>query len=174
MQRLDLLEMKELTMNIHEATAQDAATLALLVSASNQDVAARFGLTLDNCPKHPSFCNADWIRADLARGERYFLAEHASGPTACVAFELAGAGVGYLNRLSVLPAHRRCGIGARLVQHVLALAHSSGLERVSIGVIGQHMALQRWYSKLGFVTGDTQQFAHLPFAVTYMSCAVRA
>lgn len=161
-------------MNIREATAQDAATLALLISTSNQDVAARFGLTLENCPKHPSFCTADWIKADLARGERYFVAEDMANPVACVAFELAGAGVAYLNRLSVLPAHRRGGMGAQLVQHVLALAQSSGLQRVSIGVIGQHLELQCWYQKLGFVQGDTQNIAHLPFPVTYMNCAVRA
>ena len=161
-------------MNIREATLQDAATLAMLVSVSNQDVAARFGLDFDNCPKHPSFCTEDWIKADLARGERYFVAEDASNPVACVAFELAGAGVGYLNRLSVLPAHRRGGIGAQLVQHVLELARHNGLQAVSIGVIGEHLALQRWYTKLGFVTGDTRDFAHLPFSVTYMTCAIRA
>lgn len=161
-------------MNIRAATVQDAATLAMLVSTSNQDVAARFGLNFDNCPKHPSFCTEDWIKADLARGQRYFVAEAAASPIACVAFELAGAGVGYLNRLSVLPAHRRGGIGARLVQHVLKLARSSGLQTVSIGVIGEHFELQRWYTKFGFVTGDTRDFAHLPFSVTYMTCAMRA
>src|ERR1035437_6880861 len=109
-------------MNIREATALDAATLAALISASNRDVAARFGLTLENCPKHPSFCTEDWIKADLARGEHYFLAEETVEPIACVAFELADAAVACLNRLSVLPMHRRCGIGAHLVEHVIALA----------------------------------------------------
>ena len=159
-------------MNIREATPQDAATLAMLVSASNQDVATRFGLNRDNCPKHPSFCTVDWIKADLTRGERYFVVGNALNPIACVAFELAGAGVGYLNRLSVLPARRRSGIGARLVQHVLALARSSRLQHVSIGVMGDHLELKRWYSKFGFVIGDTRHFAHLPFSVTYMTCAV--
>jgi diamine N-acetyltransferase len=159
-------------MNIHEATAQDAATLAALISASNRDVAARFDLTFENCPKHPSFCTADWVNADLVRGERYFLVEAATEPIACVAFELADAGVAYLNRLSVLPTHRQCGIGARLVEHVIALASSEHRQSLSIGVIGEHTELQRWYAKLGFVTGDTKRFAHLPFSVTYMTYAL--
>lgn len=160
-------------MNIREATSHDAATFAALISASNRDVAAQFGLTFENCPKHPSFCTEDWIKADLARGERYFLAEEAAEPIACVAFELADAGVAYLNRLSVLPVHRRSGIGAHLVEHVIALARSKHRHSLSIGVIGEHTNLQRWYGKLGFVTGDSRRFAHLPFSVTYMTLALR-
>jgi len=43
---------------------------------------------------------------------------------------------------------------------------------LSIGVIGEHTDLQRWYAKLGFVIGDTRRFAHLPFSVTYMTFAL--
>lgn len=159
-------------MNLREATPHDAATLAALISASNRDVASQFGLTFENCPKHPSFCTEDWIKADLVRGERYFLAEDAAVPIACVAFELADAGIAYLNRLSVLPMHRRCGMGARLVEHVVALARRNHRHSLSIGVIGEHTDLQRWYRKLGFVTGDTRRFVHLPFSVTYMTLAL--
>ena len=160
-------------MNIREATAHDAATLAALISAANRDVATQFGLTLGNCPKHPSFCTADWVDADQARGERYFLADEAAEPIACVAFELANADVAYLNRLSVRPSHRRCGIGARLVEHIVGIARANGCQSLSIGVIGEHTDLQRWYAKLGFVKGDTRRFAHLPFSVTYMTFALQ-
>lgn len=159
-------------MKIRATTAQDASALAWLISAANLDVAIRFGLTLENCPKHPSFCNADWVLADLTRGECYFLAEDASGPIACVAFEPAGAGLAYLNRLSVLPVQRCKGVGAQLVQHVLQLARIAHVQRISIGVIGEHHTLQRWYSQLGFVTAETKHFAHLPFSVTFMHCPV--
>jgi ribosomal protein S18 acetylase RimI-like enzyme len=80
--------------------------------------------------------------------------------------------VAYLKRLSVLPAHRRCGIGARLVEHIIALGRSKHRHSLSIGVIGEHTDLQRWYRKLGFVTGNTKRFAHLPFSVTYMTYAL--
>jgi diamine N-acetyltransferase len=161
-------------MKIRATTPQDASTLAQLISTANRDVATRFGLTQANCPKHPSFCTADWVLADLARGECYFLAEEACGPIACVAFEPAGADLAYLNRLSVLPDQRRKGVGAQLVQHVLQLASAAHVQRISIGVIGEHQTLQRWYSQLGFVTAETKQFAHLPFSVTYMHCPVPA
>jgi len=159
-------------MKIRAASAQDASTLAHLISSANREVATRFGLTQENCPKHPSFCTADWVLADMARGECYFLAEETSGPIACVAFEVAGAALAYLNRLSVLPAQQRQGVGAQLVQHVLQLARATHVQRLSIGVIAQHSALQHWYHQFGFVTAETKHFAHLPFSVTYMHCLV--
>jgi len=161
-------------MEIRQATSSDADLLARLVSESNKDVALKFGLNAENCPKHPSFCTVEWLQADFSRGEIYFIAYRNSEPVACVATEYPSVEVAYLNRLSVLPAHRRCGIGAELVSFVVELAHSRGAKSVSIGVIGEYTALQAWYQKLGFVSGETKRFAHLPFSVKYMAHALTA
>jgi len=160
-------------MQIRLASPEDISTIAMLVSTSNKDVATKFGLNADNCPKHPSFCTEAWVAADLARGERYFIAEEDSTAIACVAYESPGAGLAYLNRLSVLPAHRGRGVGANLVQHIVQVARSNAVHTISIGVIGEHVDLQRWYAKLGFRPGETRRFPHLPFAVTYMSYSVQ-
>lgn len=159
-------------MNIREATANDIATIAMLISQSNMDVAQKFGLNSDNCPKHPSFCSTSWVESDLARGERYFILEEASAPIACVAYETPSAGLAYLNRLSVLPHHRRRGLGARLVEHIIDLARAGAIQTISIGIIGEHTDLQRWYKCLGFVIGETKRFPHLPFSVTYLTYTV--
>lgn len=156
-------------MKIRESTAGDAATIAMLVSESNKDVAVKFGLNAENCPKHPSFCTQAWIEADLARGERYFIIEENADPIGCVAYESPSAGLAYLNRLSVLPSHRNRGVGARLVRHIIQHARSASIRTISIGVIGEHAELQRWYAKLGFEDGETRRFPHLPFSVKYMS-----
>lgn len=160
-------------MTIREFQPGDACTVAMLVSESNKDVAAMFGLNAENCPKHPSFCTAQWVAAEVARGETYFILDDgAAGATACVAYESAGPRRAYLNRLSVLPSHRRSGAGEQLVRHVVEHARSQGAASISIGVIGEHLHLQRWYSKLGFIDGETKRFAHLPFSVKYMTLAV--
>lgn len=159
-------------MNIRDATPQELATITMLVSESNKDVAAKFGLNAENCPKHASFCTEDWVKADLARGVRYYILEEHTKPIACVAYEKPSPGLAYLIRLSVLPAYRYCGNGARLVQHIIQLAKLDGIRTISIGVIGEHADLQRWYKKLGFQVGETKHFPHLPFSVTYMSYAV--
>lgn len=159
-------------MSIREFAAADLSTVAMLVSESNKSVAAMFGLNAENCPKHPSFCTESWVEAELARGETYFLLDEAAGPVGCVAYESAAPGRAYLNRLSVLPAHRRNGAGERLVRHVVEHARANGVETISIGVIGEYVQLQRWYNKLGFVDGDTSHFAHLPFSVKYMTLSL--
>jgi ribosomal protein S18 acetylase RimI-like enzyme len=155
-------------MLIRECETGDAVALAELVSRANLTVAELFGLNAENCPGHPSLCTAAWIEAGFARGETYFML----GDIACVAYESPEPGRAYLNRLSVLPAHRRSGAGAQLVGHVVAHARARGVTSISIGVIGQYAELQDWYRKLGFVDGDTRHFAHLPFAVKYMTLAL--
>jgi len=158
---------------IRAMSESDLPTIAMLVSESNKDVAVTFGLNAENCPKHPSFCTESWVRAELERGETYFILDDADGaPIGCVAYESPGPGRGYLNRLSVLPGHRGSGAGAQLVRHVVDHARSQAVSSISIGVIGEHTQLQRWYNKLGFTDGETKRFAHLPFSVKYMSLAI--
>ena len=106
----------------------------------------------------------------MERGETYFIIDGVG----CVAYESPEPGRAYLNRLSVLPGQRGKGAGARLVQHVVEHARGQDVESISIGVIGEHLQLQRWYNKLGFVDGDTKRFAHLPFRVKYMTLNVSA
>ena len=161
-------------MLIREASPSEAGLVANLVADSNRGVAERFGLTAENCPKHPSQCTESWGRADLARGERYFIACDGARPIGCVAYERARVDLAYLNRLSVLPAWRRQGVGERLVRQVIDLARADAVATISIGVIGEHQELQRWYRKLGFVDGEVRTYAHLPFAVRYMSYPLAA
>ena len=89
-----------------------------------------------------------------------------------MAYERPRPGKAYLNRLAVLPERQGRGCGAQLVRHIADLARSEGVETISIGIIGEHQELQSWYEGLGFTTGESKRFPHLPFTVTYMSCAV--
>lgn len=161
-------DMQKGHVKILEASIQDANVLASIISESNKDVAITFNLNQDNNPKHPSFCDANWVKADVERGEEYFLYQEAGQSVACVAFENPRIGVGYLNRLSVLPEHRCKGIGEALVQHVMQYAASKQISRVSIGIIAEHHKLKHWYLKLGFKEGDIKTFPHLPFDVQYL------
>lgn len=160
-------------MQIREGAYKDIAALAMIISESNKDVAVQFKLTIENCPKHPSFCVETWIEADFARGERYFMLEINSEAVACVAYEVPNSDLAYLNRLSVLPAHRRRGFGKYLIQHILSLAKADNIACISIGIIGEHTVLQQWYTKQGFKAGEVKRFPHLPFSVRYMSYAIQ-
>jgi N-acetylglutamate synthase-like GNAT family acetyltransferase len=87
----------------------------------------------------------------------------------CVALEIPEPGLGYLERLAVLPAARHQGIGRRLVDHVFSQAKVSGVKKISIGIIAAQTDLKHWYQKVGFVEGATKEFEHLPFRVTFMT-----
>jgi N-acetylglutamate synthase-like GNAT family acetyltransferase len=159
-------------MSIAATTKDDAEVIATIIKISNQDVAKEFGLNMDNNPKHPSFCNKDWVLSDFNRGEEYFIYKEGSTGVGCVAFESPKPLVAYLNRLSVLPNHRHRGIGEELVRYIFSYSKAKNIQRVSIGIISEHTRLKNWYLNLGFVEGEIKTFPHLPFDVLYMNFEV--
>ncbi len=155
-------------MNIKKVNLDSSETISQIISESNKDVAIRFELTMENCPKHPSFCTKKWVAADFEMGSDYFLYEDNGIYKGCVAFEKAEENIAYLNRLSVLPEFRKCGIGEKLVDHIISYAKKFRLEKISIGIITANVELKRWYEKIGFDEKETIKLTHLPFDVTYM------
>jgi GNAT superfamily N-acetyltransferase len=157
---------------IRTCTQEDIGVLAETIRMSFQDVAERFGLTQENAPHHPSNCTQDWIQKDMERGVTYFIIENENFIAGCVALEQANSEVCYLERLAVLPNQRHRGFGKALVTHVLSKAKLIGVHRVNIGIIAEHTEMKNWYKGIGFVEGESKDFSHLPFRVTFMSYEV--
>jgi ribosomal protein S18 acetylase RimI-like enzyme len=155
---------------IRKCTSEDIGILAETIRGSFRDVAERFGLTEENCPRHASNCTADWIEKDMDRGVTYFVLESEGRVAGSVALERAKPEVCYLERLAVLPGQRRRGFGKALVAHVLSEAGRLGCRRVGIGVIADQAEIKDWYRKIGFEETDNRAFSHLPFLVTFMFC----
>jgi ribosomal protein S18 acetylase RimI-like enzyme len=154
---------------IRAAGFADIPILSDLIRVSFRDVAERFALTLENCPKHPSNCTDEWVKNDFVRGAAYYILEHDGAPVGCVALEKANPELCYLERLGVLPRSRRKGFGKALVDHVFYEASSLGAKQISVGIISDDTELQLWYQRIGFVEKETKEFTHLPFLVTFMS-----
>jgi N-acetylglutamate synthase-like GNAT family acetyltransferase len=157
---------------IRKAVMSDVPVLVEMIREAFQDVAVRFELTEENCPKHPSNCQASWITRALETGVRYFVIEVEGSSCGCAALEQASPEVCYLERLAVLPLQRRQGYGRALVVHGLAEAKELGSQRVDIGIIAAHTELRDWYRNLGFVDQRMASFPHLPFQVLFMSLAL--
>lgn len=153
---------------IKEATLNDREVLVKLIRDSFCDVARRFSLTKDNCPKHLSNCTSSWIESDISHGVQYYILYMDKNLIGCVAIEKPNADVCYLERLSVLPEMRGKHFGIRLVQHALECAALKGARKVSIGIIDEQTELKEWYRQLGFVEMRTKSFQHLPFTVCLM------
>ena len=161
--------MNEDSVQIRKAVSGDISQVSTLIQMGFRDVAEKFGLTPENCPKHPSNCTDRWIENDLNRGVSYYILESDDVPSGCVALEIADNDVCYLERLAVLPKRRRNGFGKALACHVITEARTLGAGRIDIGVIANHTELKAWYKNLGFVETGTKEFEHLPFLVTFMT-----
>lgn len=157
---------------IRDADLQDAALLARIIGDSFRDVARRFALTPENCPRHPSNCTPAWIDADHKRGVRYFILSENGEPVGCVGLESPNPQLCYLERLCVLPEMRRRGCGRALVLHALKCARANAAGRVGIGIIADQTDLKEWYSKLGFSETHRKRFPHLPFEVLFMELKI--
>jgi N-acetylglutamate synthase-like GNAT family acetyltransferase len=157
---------------IRACKKEDTQILAETVRKSFQDVAERFGLTKENAPRHPSNCTVDWIQKDMDRGVTYFVLENENRVAGCVALEVANQEVCYLERLAVLPDQRKRGFGKLLVNHALSDAKRFGVNQINIGIIATHSELKAWYKKIGFIEGESKDFTHLPFRVTFMTYKV--
>ena len=153
---------------IRRCTREDMDVLVETIRGAFKDVAERFGLTEENCPRHPSNCRLDWIEKDMDRGVTYYVLENESRVAGSVALELVRPGLCNLERLAVLPGQRKRGFGKALVSHVLSEAERHGCRDVRIGVIADQSELKDWYRGLGFVETETRDFAHLPFRVSFM------
>lgn len=161
--------MPKASVRIREANADDAPTLCRLIRQSYQDVAGRFGLNAENCPKHPSNYTDQWVENDLSRGVTYYLLAADGRPQGCAALEIVSKDLCYLERLAVLPNARRKGYGQILVEHVLGEAGARSIKHASIGIIADQTELKIWYQRIGFMEGETRTFEHLPFRVTFMT-----
>ncbi len=153
---------------IKEANILNAKLISNIIRASHMDVAQKFNLTLENCPKHPSNCSVDWVEADFKRGVKYYIFEHSGLPKGCMALEHASADVCYIEKISVLREYRSNGFGKKLVNHAIDTARSLGAKAISIGTIAEFTQLNEWYQNIGFVKVEVKEFEHLPFQVLLM------
>ena len=102
-------------MVIKEASKADISILLDILLKSFAGVAERFNLTVENCPKNLAFCTKQRIEDDFARGLQYYMLEDDGQTCGCVALEKASDEVFYLERLAVLPEHRRRGVAQALI-----------------------------------------------------------
>jgi GNAT superfamily N-acetyltransferase len=153
---------------IREANSRDISVLSSLIRDSFYDVAERFGITPENCPKHPSNCVDEWIEKDLERGVSYYILEKEGLFQGCVALEKSSPDLCYLERLAVLPRGRKRGFGRKLIEHAFFVTKTLGAKEISIGIIAGDTRLTGWYTTIGFVEEETKKFKHLPFLVTFM------
>ena len=155
---------------IKEIEQKDLAECVQVIRESFATVAAEFNITEENAPRFTAFAT------DERRLHWHLNGEHRP----MFAYYADGRIVGYysllmlenreceLNNLSVLPAYRHEGIGAKLLAHALEKAKEQDCVKMKLGIVEENQVLRRWYEKLGFVHVGTQKFEFFPFTCGYM------
>jgi predicted N-acetyltransferase YhbS len=128
---------------LREATSADVPTLAALV----REAFAEYHGRLDP-PSGAHNETEDKIRTRLATAHAT-LASRAGLAVGCIFYELE-VGYLYFSRLSVLPAHRRRGVGRELINYVETRARTLGLAGVRMGVRVALRPLHAYYDRLGY------------------------
>ncbi|HEY0328548.1 MAG TPA: GNAT family N-acetyltransferase [Rhodopseudomonas sp.] len=161
-----------LRQRVRLAQSDEAARLAELVAAAFAEVAARLGLTRENCPSHPSFADEAAIRRSLSYGTVFLRIPEDGAPSGCVGVRRPKDGICALEKLAVLPAARRHGTGRALVEAAAMVAVDWRATELEASIIASEHDLARWYDGLGFVPLRTARFPQLPFEVMVLRTGV--
>lgn len=155
---------------IKEIRQENLAECVKVIRDSFATVAAEFGITEENAPRFTAFATDENRLNWHLNGEQRPM----------FGYVIDGKIVGYysllwlenkeceLNNLSVLPAYRHDGIGAKLLEHAFEKAGEHGCTKMKIGIVEENQVLRRWYEKQGFVHVGTQKFEFFPFTCGYM------
>lgn len=161
--------MESSRLNIREINdEQSLEESAGVIRDSFGTVAAEFRLTRSNCPTHPSFVTVHQLEDLKLKGAIFFGLFLGGNQTGFIAVEKADSALYYIEKLAVLPEHRRRGYGRKLMEHAAGYIRENNGERISIGIINEHKSLKAWYKKLGFMEISTKKFPLLPFTVCFM------
>ncbi len=131
-------------------------------------VANEFGLTRNNCPTHPSFITHDNLLTLKQKGLIFFGLFVDNRQIGFIAIEKANDDLFYIEKLAVLPSHRRCGFGKKLVLFAIDHVKKNMGKKISIGIIEEHTVLKNWYQRIGFKEILIKNLDHLPFAVCFL------
>ena len=92
------------------------------------------------------------------------LARDGDAVAGCIALRPVDHGDCEMKRLYVRDAFRAAGLGRRLVERVIATAHSLGYRRIVLDTLPTMVAAQRLYESFGFT--DVPPYRHNPIGGT--------
>lgn len=139
-----------------------------VIHQSFATVAADFGLTEENCPKHTSFIPLSYLETQMKWGwlmfglytDKRIIGYMSLSKEADKAYEL--------HNLAILPEFRHNGFGKQLLDHAKETVRSLGGSKIKIGIIEESTVLKNWYITNGFEHVGTKKFDHLLFTSGYL------
>jgi len=168
-----MFEMKWENGGIMRQPETDIPACVDVIRRSFATVAAKFGLTEQNCPSHTSFITAEKLQNHSDWGWLMFGLYEGGQLVGYVSLSDEGDGVYGLHNLSVLPEYRHSGNGKRLIDFCKAKVKELGGRKITLDHIEENTVLKNWYAANEFVPTGTKIFAHLPFTSGYMEWEIQ-
>ncbi|MCR4886421.1 MAG: GNAT family N-acetyltransferase [Clostridiales bacterium] len=156
----------EEALSVRRLTGDDLPACAEVIRRSFLTVAEEFGLTPENAPRYAAFATTEEaLRQRIADPRRpMFACFDGQGRMAgCYGLSDLGNGTCEMERLCVLPALRRRGVGEMLVRHAIKQAREAGFGKITIGIVEENKALKKWYEGFGFASVSTKKYDFFPF-----------
>ncbi len=139
-----------------------------VIHQSFATVAADFGLTEENCPKHTSFIPLSYLETQMKWGWLMYGLFAGEKIVGYMSLSKESDGVFELHNLAILPEHRHNGFGKRMLDFAKETVKSLGGSKIKIGIIEESAVLKNWYIAGGFEHVGTKKFDHLPFTSGYL------
>lgn len=139
-----------------------------VIHQSFATVAADFGLTEENCPKHTSFIPISYLETQIKWGWLMFGLYTDERIIGYMSLSKEADKVYELHNLAVLPEFRHLGFGTQLLDYAKETVKSLGGSKIKIGIIEESTVLKNWYLANGFEHAGTKKFDHLPFTSGYL------
>jgi ribosomal-protein-alanine N-acetyltransferase len=100
----------------------------------------------------PSSWSAESYLRDLRNRSSYYIVARLNGDVVGYAGMWLIADEAHISTLAVRPDRRRCGLGQRLLTHLIAVARDRGAAEITLEVREANMAARALYQKFGFAS----------------------
>lgn len=158
--------------SINKVTKEKLPECLDVIHQSFATVAADFGLTEENCPKHTSFIPISYLETQMKWGWLMFGLYTDERIIGYMSLSKEADKVYELHNLAVLPEFRHLGFGTQLLDYAKETVKSLGGSKIKIGIIEESTVLKNWYITNGFEHVGTKKFDHLPFTSGYLEWKV--
>lgn len=156
---------------VERICAADIPVCGEVIRKAFTPVAARFGITCENTPRHTSFIADETLLDQYNAGRAMY--KLTDGGEICGYFSInVRDGMYELDNLAVLPERQGAGFGSQMVRFAFDEARKIGASELFIGVIDEYTELKIWYGKLGFQYLGSKKFPGFCFTAGFMKAVL--
>lgn len=154
MYNIQTVETSEMIDNAHRVITQAFIT-----------VANEFHFTKERVPYFPAFISVDVIINQIKNGLVLFVYVESGKVIGTIGIHGIENNVYKIERLAVLPDHRRKNIGKILMNYAIESIKKRNGKVAKVNIVYENTTLKKWYENQGFKVYSVDSYEYLPFQV---------